>query len=92
MDNANKQPVTLLDAIKHFSDPENCRKSMAAILRPGAEPVCPHLQVSRRGSVQIQHSPAHRRRAIHYGTETGIRPQVDLWQADRRGAGSTTNQ
>lgn len=40
----NNRPVTLLDAIKHFSDPENCRKFMAAILWPNAEPVCPFCE------------------------------------------------
>lgn len=52
MKDNSKQPETLLEAVRHFSVPENCRKFMAALLWPGAEPVCPFCQ--KQGAYYIQ--------------------------------------
>jgi transposase-like protein len=42
MDRTEKQPRTLLEAVRYFSDPDSARNHLAQVLWPCGIPVCPH--------------------------------------------------
>jgi transposase-like protein len=46
MNGTQKQPKTLIEAVRYFGSPERCQKILAEMIWPNGEAVCPHCKAT----------------------------------------------
>lgn len=47
-------PTTLLEAVRHFSDADNCERAMRNARWPGGKPRCPECQSTNIGEIKTR--------------------------------------